>query len=84
MGAVEALRDAGAQHRIALVGFDDFAMANLLDPAVTVVAQDPRAIGRLAATLVNERLADHGAPVGVHVVPSVLIARGSGEIRPQA
>ncbi len=84
MGAVEALRDAGAQHRVALVGFDDFAMANLLDPAVTVVAQDPRAIGRLAATLVNERLASSNAPVGVHVVPSVLIARGSGEIAPQS
>ena len=82
MGAVEALRDAGAQHRIALVGFDDFAMANLLDPAVTVVAQDPRAIGRLAATLVNERLAHSHVPVSVHVVPSVLIARGSGEIAP--
>lgn len=82
MGAVEALRDAGAQHRVALVGFDDFAMANLLDPAVTVVAQDPRAIGRLAATLVNERLAHSHSPVSVHVVPSVLIARGSGEITP--
>lgn len=82
MGAVEALRDAGAQHQVALVGFDDFAMANLLDPAVTVVAQDPRAIGRLAATLVNERLASASAPVGVHVVTSVLIPRGSGEITP--
>jgi len=84
MGAVEALRDAGAQHSIALVGFDDFAMANLLDPAVTVMAQDPRAIGRLAATLVNERLAHPGAAVGMHVVPSILIPRGSGEIGPQA
>lgn len=83
MGAVEALRDAGLQHRIALVGFDDFAMANLLDPAVTVVAQDPRAIGRLAATLVGERLANPTSPVSIHVVPSALIARGSGEIAPQ-
>jgi len=82
MGTVEALRDCGAQHRIALVGFDDFAMANLLDPGVSVVAQDPRAIGRLAATLVNERLAHSSAPASVHVVPSVLIARGSGEIAP--
>jgi len=82
MGAVEALRDAGAQHRIALVGFDDFAMANLLDPAVTVVAQDPRAIGRLAATLVHERLANATEPVSMHVVPTVLIARGSGEFAP--
>ena len=82
MGTVEALRNSGAQHRIALVGFDDFAMANLLDPGVSVVAQDPRAIGRLAATLVNERLAHSNAPASVHVVPSELIARGSGEIAP--
>ena len=84
MGTVEALRDAGAQHRIALVGFDDFAMANLLDPGVSVVAQDPRAIGRLAATLVNERLAHSNAPASMHVVPSALIARGSGEIAPSS
>lgn len=83
MGAVEALRDAGAQHRIALIGFDDFAMANLLDPAVSVIAQDPRAIGRLAASLVSERLANPGSPVAVHLVPSSLIARGSGEIPAQ-
>jgi LacI family transcriptional regulator len=59
-------------------------MANLLDPGVSVVAQDPRAIGRLAATLVNERLAHSNAPASKHVVPSVLIARGSGEIAPSS
>jgi hypothetical protein len=32
--------------------------------------------------LVNERLAHSSAPASVHVVPSVLIARGSGEIAP--
>src|SRR3989337_209162 len=40
-GALRALRRLGLQHRVALVGFDDFYLADVLDPPVTVVAQDP-------------------------------------------
>ena len=40
-GAVRSLRRLGMQREIALVGFDDFPMADVLDPAITVVAQDP-------------------------------------------
>ncbi|MBY3551888.1 LacI family transcriptional regulator [Modestobacter lapidis] len=43
----------------AVVGFGDFPMAHMLSPAVTVVDQDPAALGRLAAERVVERL---GAP----------------------
>ena len=82
MGVVRALRDLGMQHRIALVGFDDFSMADALEPAVTVVAQDPLAIGRLAAELAFARIDDPDLPTARHVVPSILITRGSGEIRP--
>lgn len=83
MGAVRALRSLGRQQDIALVGFDDFTMADLLDPAITVMAQDSRQIGRLAATLLLARIADPGAPIATHVVPSRLIERGSGEIPPR-
>jgi LacI family transcriptional regulator len=50
MGAVRALRERGLQHDVAVVGFDDFMLADLLDPGVTVVAQDPREMGHLAAS----------------------------------
>lgn len=83
MGVFRALRQAGLQDRVALVGFDDFLLADLLEPAVTVVAQDARAIGHLAAELLFRRLADSHEPTAVHVVPSRLRTRGSGEIPPE-
>jgi LacI family transcriptional regulator len=82
IGAVHALRRLGLQHRVALLGFDDFPLAELLDPRVSVVAQDPTAIGRAAAELLFARLdGDHRPPRHV-VVPTRLVPRGSGELRP--
>ncbi|MGH8963878.1 MAG: substrate-binding domain-containing protein, partial [Actinomycetes bacterium] len=82
MGVVRALRRLGAEHRIALVGFDDFVLADLLSPGVTVVAQDPVAIGRTAATLLFSRIAGGTGAPDVRLVPTTLIRRGSGELPP--
>jgi LacI family transcriptional regulator len=65
----------------ALVGFDDFPLADLLRPGLTVVAQGDVEIGRTAVDLFRARLADHGRPVQRVVVPTTLIVRGSGELR---
>ena len=81
MGCVRALRARQLQHVVALVGFDDFAMADLLEPAVTVVAQDAQAMGRKAAELLFARIVAADSPVTTYVVPAQLIGRGSGEIR---
>ncbi|GAA0240171.1 LacI family DNA-binding transcriptional regulator [Cryptosporangium japonicum] len=81
IGAIRALRSLGRQHTVALVGFDDFPLADLLEPGVTVVAQDPTAMGRLAASLVFRRLAGEQWEPAVHVIPTRLITRGSGEIQ---
>jgi len=56
MGAIRALQALGRHHDVALIGFDDFPVADLLQPGVSVVAQDPSAIGRQAAALVFRRL----------------------------
>ncbi len=82
MGAVRALQLRGLQHSVALVGFDDFSMADALVPGVTVVAQDPREIGRMAARLAFVRIKAPDLPTAVYVVPSGLVIRGSGEIPP--
>ena len=78
MTAVSALQRRGLADRVALVGFDDFELADLLQPGVTVIAQDPRRMGALAAELA---LDPEGS--GVHIVATRLIARGSGEISAQ-
>lgn len=64
----------------ALVGFDDFESAELLD--VTVVAQDPAAIGRAAATLLFDRLAGDSRPIQTVRLPTRLVVRGSSTRRP--
>jgi LacI family transcriptional regulator len=82
IGSVRALRGAARQHRTALVGFDDFPLADLLEPAVTVVAQDPAAIGTLAAEILFRRIDGDTSPAQEHVVPTRLIERASGAIPP--
>jgi LacI family transcriptional regulator len=80
LGTVRALRSCGAQHRTALVGFDDLPLADMLDPPVTVVAQDAAAIGTLAAQILFRRIDGDASPPQAHIVPTRLIERGSGEI----
>lgn len=84
IGALKALRRLGRQHEVALVGFDDFLLADLLEPPVTVVAQDPQTIGQLAAELLFRRADGDTSPFRTEVVPTRLISRGSGEIPPPA
>ena len=68
----------------ALVGFDDFELADLMHPGITVVAQDPAGLGRTSARLLFGRLAGDDAPPRKVVLPTVLIPRGSGEMPPAA
>ncbi|HEV2635109.1 MAG TPA: LacI family DNA-binding transcriptional regulator [Actinocrinis sp.] len=67
----------------ALVGFDDFELADLVVPGVTVVAQDPAGLGRMAAELLFDRLAGLSDPPRRLILPTTLIARGSGEVAPR-
>ena len=80
IGAIRALQGLGLQRRVALVGFDDFPLADLLEPPVTVVAQDPVALGRIAAELLFARLDGDRGPGQHVVVPTRLVPRGSGEL----
>jgi LacI family transcriptional regulator len=82
VNAVRAMREAGVHRTVALVGFDDIEMAEHCDPAITVVSQDPRRIGQTAAELLLARIAGDHSPARHAVVPTRLIARGSGELSP--
>jgi LacI family transcriptional regulator, galactose operon repressor len=80
IGVVRALRRLGRHHSVALVGFDDFPLADLLEPAVTVVAQDPARIGRTAADALFERIDGRDGPPREIRIATTLIPRGSGEL----
>jgi LacI family transcriptional regulator len=78
VGALRALNSLDA--RLALVGFDDFELADMLPVPVTVVRHDPAELGRRAAELLFARLdGDGGAPQTV-TLQTELVVRGSGEV----
>jgi LacI family transcriptional regulator len=81
LGAVRALHDLRARGRVAHVGFDDVPLADALEPGLTVVAQGPYALGRAAAELLFARVDGDAGPPRRVVLPTRLIARGSGELR---
>ena len=84
IGGVHALRNAGLQGQVALIGFDDVPLADMVNPAISVVAQDAQALGRAAAELLFRRLDGHSGAGVRRVIPVTLIPRGSGEIAPVA
>ena len=77
IGALRAARRD--DRRVAVVGFDDFELADMLDPPVTVVSQDVPALGRTAAELVFRRLDEDRLPAHQVMLGTALIVRGSGE-----
>ncbi|AVV44493.1 LacI family DNA-binding transcriptional regulator [Streptomyces sp. ID05-04B] len=64
---------------VAVVAFDDVALAEALEPALTVVAQDAEELGRAAATTALTRLDSDRTRAHTITVPTRLIVRGSGE-----
>ena len=80
VGAIRAIRALGLQHRIALVGFDDMPLFDLVEPGVTVIRQDPQQIGARAADRVFARIDGDIGPAQRLILPTELVERGSGEI----
>jgi LacI family transcriptional regulator, galactose operon repressor len=80
VGALRALRDA--PRPLALVGFDDFELADMLATPVTVVRHAPEEMGRIGAELAYARLDDHVPQTQHRTIPCELVIRGSGEVAP--
>ncbi len=80
VGVIRALRTLGLTRTVALVGFDDFAAADLLEPGVTCVKQAVHDQGETAIDLLLARLDGLQGPPRDVVLPTTLVQRGSGEI----
>ena len=71
---------AALRRTVAMVGFDDFELADLL--GITVIAQSTEELGRRAAELLFQRLDGDKSAAHRIVIPTRMIGRGSGELRP--
>jgi LacI family transcriptional regulator len=67
---------------LALVGFDDLELADLLQRPLTAVTYDAEAFGRRAAELVIRRLDGHDGPPERLIEPTSLVVRDSGAAPP--
>jgi LacI family transcriptional regulator len=81
LGVVPALH-ACRRTDVALVGFGDFAMADTLQPAISVIDHSGEKLGLAAVNRLRARLADPALPVEQIRLPVRLVQRGSGEQRP--
>lgn len=80
-GALHALDTLGLRERVALVGFDELDLADLLQPPVAVVAQDISAMGQRAAQLAFDRLHGIRTGPGEHFrIPTQFRRRASADI----
>lgn len=73
-------RQASGDLRRAFVGFDDFELSDVLDPAVTVVAQEPAEMGRVAAELLLRRARGSEEPAQHVRLRTRLLVRASSEL----
>jgi LacI family transcriptional regulator len=80
MGRRAGGRGPAAARPLALAGFDDFELADIITPPVTVIAQDPSEMGRLAADLLFRRLDGETGPAQQITLSTHLIVRGSGAV----
>jgi LacI family transcriptional regulator len=81
LGVVPALHGHGRTD-VALVAFGDFAMADTLVPAVTVVDHSGSAVGAAAAARLVRRIGEPNLSPETLQVPVALVERGSGELSP--
>jgi len=81
VGALRVLRDRHDDGRTALIGFDDFDTADVL--GVSVVSYDPVELGRRAAMLAIERIADPSGFTRQIELPTWIVERGTGERLPR-
>jgi len=76
---LNGLRGVGRRvpHDVAVVGFDDIALAAQIDPPLTTIAQPMRELGETAARLLLRRFADPRASVPGVLLPHRLVVRES-------
>lgn len=79
LGAIRAVRRAGLQvpTDVSIVGFDDSALMNSIDPPLTTVRQPIEAMGRMLIELLTAQLAGSAVAPEEYLFEPELVVRGS-------
>jgi LacI family transcriptional regulator len=82
VGALRAASELGVDvpEDLAVVGFDDIAIAGLIQPALTTVRQEMHAIGEAAAEALGRMIDDPETQPVRRIVPTRLVVRSSTEL----
>jgi LacI family transcriptional regulator len=80
LGALQELHRRGLRETIAHVSFDDVELSDVISPGLTAIPQYPLEIGRRATEMLFDRIDGLSHPTVHEVLPSTIVARGSGEI----
>ena len=80
---VRMLRSLGMAKKCALIGFDDIPLADLMEPAISLVTQDIPAMGKEAAEMLFARLDGNNSEFHTRVVDTTFTQRASGLIKPR-
>lgn len=79
LGAVRAVRRAGLHvpGDVSIVGFDDSALMNSVDPALTTIRQPIEPMGRMIIELLVSQIAGSGAATDEYLFEPELVVRAS-------
>ena len=79
LGAIRAVRRAGKSvpNDVSVVGFDDSALMNSIDPPLTTVRQPIEPMGRMVIELLVAQLSGTAAPPEEYLFEPELVVRGS-------
>jgi LacI family transcriptional regulator len=80
IGAVRAVHELGLARTLAMVAFDEIDLADVVQPGITVLPQEPRELGRRAGELLFGRIDGSVEPPTRELRLSTLVERGSGEL----
>jgi LacI family transcriptional regulator, repressor for deo operon, udp, cdd, tsx, nupC, and nupG len=78
-GVLRAVRKLGLRvpKDLSLIGFDDSTWASVVDPPITVIAQQAYELGRMAAQMILDSIEGKKTKLGVTRLPTKLIERES-------
>jgi len=82
IGTLNAFKELGKKHskNIAVVSFDEQPLASLLDPPLTTIEQESRALGNEAIRLFLERLRNPNRPNRMVLIPTKMNIRESSKV----